>query len=347
MRYPHLWSVCLLCASLTVAGIQAGGASSGAPKGRPDLLFTSPNSKGGEQGQPHIDVFSMNLDSSGRRNLTRNALDEYDPALSPDGKQMAFAGYHHVKDRNSNLYVMEIGGARPQRLTNNRVGMFVEAPSWSPDGKRIVFTRVRLDLDKWTGFPSELWMVDRDGTPAKRIGYGALPSWSPDGRKILYTWRSGRGKNAGVGLFVTDPEGRNPRVLSLKGEEGVWSPDGKRIAYLTTLGKSRTGGFFVRGIGVMEADGSKARIVAKAEGWTGGIRWTPDGRHLFFTLVKSLPLAVPQYPRIYAVNLQGKGKRAVTGEKDWCMTGRFGLGSLIPMISLYEYEQKSMNSPPP
>ena len=71
-------------------------------------------------------------------------------------------------------------GANPTRLTND-----VEAenyPSWSPDGKRLVYQR---DLDG-----SAIYVINADGTGQQRLsptpGLDVTPSWSPDGSSIVY-----------------------------------------------------------------------------------------------------------------------------------------------------------------
>ena len=73
------------------------------------------------------------------------------PSISPDGKFVAFTS--NRDDRNNwEIYVMEINGANPRRLTNNP-GLDTE-PVWSPDGKRIAFSSER------NGQKFNIWTMD-------------------------------------------------------------------------------------------------------------------------------------------------------------------------------------------
>src|SRR5207245_228706 len=93
------------------------------------------------------------------------------------------------------------------------------APSWSPDGSRLVFT----------GATGELQVIGRDGSGQRLLPAGGVsPTWAPDGSAIAVV---GVGD---AGIYLADPDGTGaPRqivsgpVLSL-----AWSPDAQSLAFV-------------------------------------------------------------------------------------------------------------------
>lgn len=108
----------------------------------------------------------------------------------------------------------------------------VGSPSLSPDGRKVAFQVRRYDLpgDKsWT----ELWMMDVDGSNARRMTQGehqdTAPQFTPDGSTLLFS-----SNRAGANQLFTMPiDGGEPRQLT-KFPNGVadpvFSPDGKYLA---------------------------------------------------------------------------------------------------------------------
>lgn len=124
-------------------------------------------------------------------------------------------------------------------------------PAWSPDGTRIAFSRWMFNTD------DEIFMVNADGTGTRQVTSNerpdGSPSWSPDGRRIAFvTW-----DDQGDGdIFVIDLEDGSVIQLTHTGRinEGnpAFSPDGQKIAFDSgTVGS--------RQIYVMDADGSNVR----------------------------------------------------------------------------------------
>jgi Tol biopolymer transport system component/serine/threonine protein kinase len=147
------------------------------------------------------------------------------PALSPDGKWLAF----NSTEQEEHLFVIGADGAGLRQLTNgahrNR------GPRWSPDGKRIAYFSTRSG--DW-----EIWTVATEGGDAKQVtslgGQNvAWPVWSSDGKRLAYTI-------FGLNTFLIDPNkpwsAQAAEKIPSFGEDGQlyngwsWSPDGKTLA---------------------------------------------------------------------------------------------------------------------
>ncbi|MFC1658992.1 Tol-Pal system protein TolB [Pseudomonadota bacterium] len=111
-----------------------------------------------------------------------------------------------------------------KNLTNGR--SIDTTPSYSPDGKQIVFCSDREGSQK-------LYIMNSDGTDVKKItkerGLYSKPAWSPDGRLIAFI----KILNGNFSIGVITPKGKNERILvEAYSLEGVrWSPNGRYLIY--------------------------------------------------------------------------------------------------------------------
>jgi TolB protein len=140
------------------------------------LAFMSmqPHATGGD---PNYDVFVVNLDGTGLRQLTDWPGEDGWPAWSPDGRLIAYTtsqdseGQFEGRGPYLDVYVMRADGTAKRRVVRGIWGAY---PGWSPDGRSIVFTGSPL-----SGFHEHLWVVRPDGTGQRRLRLaGALPDWA-------------------------------------------------------------------------------------------------------------------------------------------------------------------------
>ena len=82
------------------------------------------------------DIYVINVDGTGLRQLTDHPAHDRWPAWAPDGRQIAFYSTRNNDDNSGGIFLMDTDGKNVKELTDgNEI-----YPSWSPDGKRIAFS---------------------------------------------------------------------------------------------------------------------------------------------------------------------------------------------------------------
>jgi Tol biopolymer transport system component len=141
---------------------------SAVPPGQPLWVGGSRSASG-----PYRDVYVMNADGSGQRNLTHTTEAEEYGAWSPDSRTIAFSAND---GRSTRIFVVNADGTGKRALTRASPETFL---SWSPDGRKIAF------------FDGALSVVNADGSGLRHLARNvAFPTdnetWSSDGRKLIF-----------------------------------------------------------------------------------------------------------------------------------------------------------------
>jgi TolB protein len=162
---------------------------------------------------------------------------------------------------NSQIYSVHADGSRLGQLTRNRASD--TAPIFSPDGRRIVFTRSTNCCGPG------LWVMNADGSRQRRLAaYGSDPAWSPDSQRIAYVG-SGNGANSDP-LVIAGLGDRRRIVIRGRNHHPAWSPDGKSIAFAREV-KDRID------LVVVGRDGGRLKTIRRNLGYYGVLTWSPLG----------------------------------------------------------------------
>lgn len=180
----------------------------------------------GSQREGEFDVYIMDADGSNVKRLTDTFGYDGGPWFSPDGKKIVWRSWYPETEKEKalwndsmknnyitatplDIWTMDSDGQNKKRLTKN--GATNWAPSWHPDGKRIVFSS---NMDDWHediktfGHNFELYLINEDGSNLVRITenkvFDSFPMFSADGKKLA--WGSNRNpeKPRATDVYIAD-----------------------------------------------------------------------------------------------------------------------------------------------
>jgi Tol biopolymer transport system component len=253
-------------------------------------------------------IDSVSSAGFGYRQEVPNGGGEYtcDPAYSPGGTKLAFTS--DQDEFNYDLYVKDLGSGQVTQLTDDQEGLPERRPSWSPDGKKMVFddqddiwvmdadgsNRIKLTdtptVGEWQAAWSpkgtkiafqradDIWVMDADGSDRKNLTRtpnlkDAFASWSPNGRRIVWAKESSPDAPTDVWKMRADGSGKTnltPNTARRNDYDPVWSPDGGKIAFI------RDGQIDDTDIWKMDAsDGSNKSHVTDNDFEESSLDWQP------------------------------------------------------------------------
>jgi len=202
----------------------------------------------------------------------------------PDSQRLVLAG-NPAPATGATLWLADTRNESMTRLLADPDGGQT-TPSVSPDGKRLLFSKIATDRD--------IVELPLDGSPPRTLLATSLPeyspTWSPTGDQFAYITR----RNGTDELWVRSTQGNWDRPVVTAKEfptleallSPVFSPDGSRIAYTALL----AGGGRRRSLAISPASGGAPTIVA--DGYAPS--WSPDGSQIAFLWIKpdgSIPMA--------------------------------------------------------
>lgn len=216
----------------------------------------------------------MRADGSGRRLIDGADRGDDGHDWSPDGSRIVVA-WSGGGSREDGIWILRGNGAQPRRLLDTNGGKFAYSDvKWSPDGRRIAFTRYSYAADRRTVFSVRI-----SGGGVSRVSPGGAsavrPTWSPDSKRIAYLALPDDCRKL-PSVAITTVEASSQTLVAKTeptrdyngcGRSDVaWSPDGESIAY--------TNGRWVH---IMDVDGSNSRRVVpmREVPYDGALSWQP------------------------------------------------------------------------
>lgn len=261
-----------------LASIVATGPAGATPPGKNGLILFRADVGSGYQ------IYTVRSNGHDIRQLTHVDGQAVQPHWSPDGRQIAFE-FDKPDDSGCTVNVMHADGSDIVDLTTgaNPPGWngCEGAPSFTPDGARIVFERYDASTDD-----DAIWSMNIVGGDRHRLtaGGGTDPEVSPDGTMLSYIgFGDGDHQQA---LVVSRIDGSHPHQLtSFDADVAIkqdWSPDGQHITFTDNADVDASAN-----VATIRPDGTDFRYLTHYTG--GDLRayvgsYSPDGRWIVYRL---------------------------------------------------------------
>ncbi|MBS1250828.1 MAG: hypothetical protein MAG431_02425 [Chloroflexi bacterium] len=245
-----------------------------------------------EGGNAHLFAYAPFAESNGETytalpltRLTDGAQNDITPALSPDGKYIAFAS---TRNGVWDIYTLSLESGEISQVTNTPG--YEASPTWSPDGQWLAF-------EAYEGGNLEIMYQDvaLENAPKILTNHPAgdyEPAWSHDGRMISFiSTREGQSAVWLADLDQREMEERFSQISNLSAQRAkhpTWSPDGRYLAWAEIGGDGAHQ--------IITWDTTTPNMAPTPAGSGDWPIWDQEGRLLFTTVETPLETYLTAYP---------------------------------------------------
>jgi TolB protein len=288
----------VVAAAVACALVAVPSAWSGFPGWNGKIVFTTADRDTGVARDSNVEIYAANSDGSGQINVSRNPAEDENPAVSADGRRIAFLSWRN--GHRSSLYLMSADGSGQVQLTGQGESDLSGDwnPAWSPSGSQLAFMSNRPG-----GGDPHIYIVNADGSGLTRIATGIEPAWSPDGARIVYVGYDPTVPGSSF-IYLMNADGSDPHRLTAPGNtlpenSPAWSPDGTTIVFGRLASDWRVTN--TQELYLIRADGSGETQLTEGGYYNSQPSWSPDGTRIVFQRQSGTILA----PELYTIRSDG------------------------------------------
>jgi len=194
---------------------------------------------------------------------------------APGGDLAAVVGVESYTEQITRLYLYRADGKRLKELDGPHIGSYF---SWSPDGKHLVYSKLRKS--QYSSIIHDLFTIEVETGERETLTRNLRatdPCWSPDGNEIVFCQHQGPYSN----LVIYNLEKQNVTPISSFENwtdvfSPVWKPDGSQIAF-SYFGPDGT-----RDLALIRRDGSEFVKLTNDSTDSRTPAWSPDGKRIAY-----------------------------------------------------------------